>query len=63
MARRSATECGAILDIIENLNLIEESQYLSEGRALLMRIVAMLTKMACVSNISEAEVGIGSVHD
>src|ERR1700733_11174547 len=44
MARRSATECAAILDIIQNLSLTEESQYLFEGRELLMRIVAMLTK-------------------
>jgi len=45
IAKRSATECAAILDICRRLYLVQESQYL-KGRELLMRIVAMLTKMA-----------------
>jgi four helix bundle protein len=44
MARRSATECTSIFDICHRLHLIDEDRY-SEGRMLLLRIVAMLTKM------------------
>lgn len=45
MARRSATECAGILDICQRLRLIEEARY-KRGRELLLRIVAMLTKIA-----------------
>ena len=45
MARRSATECASIIDICLRLNIVEEINY-SKSRELLMRIVAMLTKMA-----------------
>lgn len=45
MARRSATECASILDVCRQLQLIEETRYL-KGREFLIRIVAMLTKMA-----------------
>ncbi len=45
MAKRSATECAGIIDVCKHLQLIEESNYLN-GRSLLIRIVAMLTKMA-----------------
>ena len=45
MAKRSATECAGILDICRRLQIIEEKNY-SKSRELLMRIVAMLTKMA-----------------
>jgi four helix bundle protein len=44
MAKRSATECASILDVCQRLKLIEEHRYI-EGRKLLLRIVAMLTKM------------------
>ena len=44
MARRSATECAAILDVCRRLTLIEESRF-GAGRELLLRIVSMLTKM------------------
>jgi four helix bundle protein len=46
MARRSATECASILDVCRHLQLIDETKY-TKGRALLIRIVSMLTKMAC----------------
>lgn len=49
MARRSATECAAIFDVCKRLNLIQDEQYVT-GRELLLRIVAMLTKMALVSS-------------
>ena len=45
MARRSATECASIFDVCQRLELIDETRY-SKGRELLIRIVAMLTKMA-----------------
>jgi four helix bundle protein len=45
MARRSATECASIFDVCQRLNIIDEKNY-SKSRELLMRIVAMLTKMA-----------------
>ena len=48
MAKRSATECAGILDICQRVQIIEERNY-SKSRELLMRIVAMLTKMAKVS--------------
>lgn len=45
MAKRSATECAGIFDICQRIHLIKEAQYV-EGRELLVRIVAMLTKLA-----------------
>jgi four helix bundle protein len=45
MAKRSATECAGILDVCFRLRLIEEELH-KKGRALILRIVAMLTKMA-----------------
>ena len=38
------TECSSILDVCQRLKLINENQY-TKGRELLLRIVAMLTKM------------------
>ena len=50
MAKRSATECASILDVCKQLNLVDEEQH-SKGRELLLRIAAMLTKMArCDTN-------------
>ena len=45
MARRSATESAAILDACRILSLTTESSS-QAGRALLLRVVAMLTAMA-----------------
>ena len=44
MAKRSATESAAILDVCQCLNLIKEQRY-QQGRELLLRIVAMLVKI------------------
>jgi four helix bundle protein len=44
IAKRSATECASILDVCQRLKLLDEQRY-TEGRKLLLRIVAMLTKM------------------
>lgn len=49
MAKRSATECAGIFDVCIRLKLIEEEQY-KKGRELILRIVAMLTKIAKVHN-------------
>ena len=43
-AKRSATECAAILDACENLELVESSRF-ENGRELLYRIVAMIIRM------------------
>lgn len=53
MARRSATECAAILDICTSLNLTDEN-LCSKSRGLLLRIVSMLTKMARTSSVTLA---------
>ncbi len=45
IARRSATECDAALDLIEAARL-ETPQQLEPGRKLIGRIVAMLTALA-----------------
>lgn len=45
MAKRSATESAAVLDVVRRLELGADS-VLDRGRELLLRIVSMLTKMA-----------------
>lgn len=45
MAKRSATETAAILEISKRSNIIHEDHY-RNARELLIRIVMMLTKMA-----------------
>ncbi len=44
IARGSAMECGAVLDVCKVLR-IGEPELLQEGKRLLTRVVAMLTKM------------------
>jgi four helix bundle protein len=44
IARRSATECAAILDVCRARKLVADAR-IDVGRDLLVRIVAMLTKM------------------
>ena len=44
MAKRSATECAAILDISKRLSFLEEANQ-TQAREYLIRIVSMLTKM------------------
>jgi four helix bundle protein len=44
IARGSAMECGAILDVCHALQVVDTSRY-QEGKNLLVRIAAMLTKM------------------
>ena len=45
MAKRSATECAGIFDISKQIEIVDKELYV-KGRELLVRIVAMLTKMA-----------------
>ena len=44
MARRSATECAAILDVCKRLALVSSKEF-DPSRKLLLRMVAMLTSM------------------
>lgn len=44
ISRGSAMECGAILDAFHALALIDDTQF-RDGKALIVRIVSMLTKM------------------
>ncbi len=60
MAKLSATETAAILDVANQLNIIQEDAYKS-GRELLIRIVMMLTKMAQKSDWSDSG-GLGLEH-
>lgn len=44
MAKRSATECAAILDVARTFAIISRERF-ETGRALLLRVVSMLIKM------------------
>lgn len=44
IARGSAMECGAVLDVCKILKIIDPLEY-DQGKKLLIRIVGMLTKM------------------
>ncbi len=57
MARRSATECAAVLDVCHRLELVGDNQF-EQGRELLLRIVAMLIGM--VKSMDESGTGSGS---
>jgi four helix bundle protein len=59
MARRSATECAAILDGCRALRLLP-AESLAAGRSLLWRIVAMLTAMALRHGRPGAEAEAGT---
>lgn len=50
MAKRSATECASVLDILRLLQLVE-AQLLLRARELLIRVVSMLVKM--IKSLSE----------
>jgi len=45
MAKRSATECAAILDVCKRIDLVTPGTH-NEARGLLLRIVSMLTKLS-----------------
>jgi four helix bundle protein len=57
IARRSATECASILELCHDLRLLEKAHYL-QHRDLLLRIVAMLTKMVRGTTYSTHNAGM-----
>jgi len=57
MGLRSATECAAILDVCRKLELAETAR-LDSGRALLLRIVSMLTRL--IRSLGESGTGTGT---
>ena len=57
MAKRSSTECAAIIDVCRELEVLELSLF-EAGRQLLLRIVAMLIKLA--RRLSGTDSGTGS---
>ena len=59
MALRSATESAAILDVCRCLRLTDDSR-LTAGRDLLLRIVAMLTRLTKVEGESGTGTGTGT---
>ena len=50
IAKRSATECSSIIDVLQHLHLIDEELF-SKARELLVPVVAMLIKM--IQRLSE----------
>ena len=59
IARRSGTECAAILDVCRRLQLVSEDRH-AAGRDLLLRIVSMLVRMARPSRGSGTGTGTGT---
>ena len=57
MAKRSATECAAILDVCQRLGLMAEERY-RVGREHLLRAVSMLVRL--VRSIGESGTGTGT---
>ena len=56
IARRSATECAAVLDVCERLRFGVVQDF-ETGRELLHRIVSMLTRLAQTHSGTETETG------
>jgi four helix bundle protein len=59
MAKRSATECAAVLDVCARLGLVEQER-LATGRELLLRIVSMLVRMVNRTGLSGTGTGRGT---
>ena len=59
MARRSATETAAVLDVLAVLGLADAQRFVAV-RALLLRITAMLTAMVLKLGSSSSGSGSGS---
>jgi len=63
IASGSARECGAILDILARCRVLEETSF-GHGKALLVRIVAMLTRMIQSTNqVREESIVYGYVNE
>ena len=59
IAKRSTTECAAILDVCCQLG-ISNSDQLLQGRTLLLRIVAMLTRLVQSDSDADADSDAGN---
>ena len=57
MAKRSATECAAVLHVVQRLGLVDAARY-QAGRELLLRVVAMLVQV--VRKLGESGTGSGT---
>jgi four helix bundle protein len=62
MARRSATECAAVLDVSSTLAFITPDQH-SPGREILLRVVSMLVKLIVSFDPSGKGTGMGMGTD
>jgi four helix bundle protein len=60
IAKRSTTECAAILDVCTQLDL-SDGERLQQGRELLLRIVAMLTRLVQSGADADADAGAGVI--
>jgi len=60
IARRSATECAAVLDVLRCCHLVDDDAKLQQPRQLLLRIVAMLTRLIMGRRTVPAGSGSGS---
>ena len=61
IAKRSTTESAAILDVCIRLGLTDTKD-VQEGRDLLLRIVAMLTRLVRSGTDSDADADAGRTH-
>ena len=59
LSRRSATECAAILDVCQRVKLVENELY-DKGRGHLLRVVAMLVRMARAAETTGTGTGTGT---
>ena len=60
MARRSATECAAIMDVCRIVHVADPAAHIQKGRTLLLRIVSMLVAMCRVKERTGTGSGTGS---
>jgi len=59
IAKRSATECAAVLDVCQRLSLLDEESH-TNARGLLVRIVSMLIKLVRRAGHSGTGAGTGT---
>lgn len=61
IARRSASECAAILDICKRLQLVDVHA-IGEAQDLLHRVISMLTQLTKSDTETDTETGTGTTH-
>ena len=59
IAKRSATECAAVLDVCQRLSLLDQESH-THARELLVRIVSMLVKLVRRAGPSGTGAGTGA---